>query len=83
MTFPEDVLARVGIFILGTCGFLVARHIYNRKKNAQPLICPIKFDCNAVVHSDYSKFFGVPLEVFGMIYYALVALGYFSLIFIP
>src|SRR3989344_5962377 len=38
MTFPEDVLARVGIFILGTCGFLVARHIYNRKKNAHGVL---------------------------------------------
>lgn len=82
MIFSEDVLARVAIFILGICGFFVARHIYKHKKpNAAPLVCPLKLDCDTVVHSDYSKFFGIPVEILGMIYYVFISASYLILIF--
>jgi uncharacterized membrane protein len=84
MMFSNDVLVRVAILILGICGFVVARHIYKHKNNNEnPLVCPINFDCHGVVHSGYSKFFGIPLEILGMIYYALVSFSYLFLIFIP
>ncbi|MCE9548780.1 vitamin K epoxide reductase family protein [Candidatus Nomurabacteria bacterium] len=84
MIFSEDVLIRTAIFVLASCGFLVAKHIYKHKKaNQKPLVCPIRFDCNAVVHSDYSKLFGVPLEVFGMLYYCLISFSYLFLVFMP
>ena len=84
MIFSDDIAIRIVIFILGLCGFAVAKHIHNHKKpNATPLVCPMNFDCHAVVHSDYSKFFGVHVEVFGMIYYALLSLFYLMLIFFP
>jgi len=79
----EDILARIIIAVLALCGFFVARHIHNEKKQKRPLVCPIHFDCDTVVHSDYSKFFGIPVEVFGMIYYAFVTLGYIVLSFMP
>ena len=78
----EDIIARIGIAFLGLCGFLVARHIYKEKRADRPLICPMHFDCNAVVSSDYSKFFGIPLEIFGMVYYACVFIGYIFLSFL-
>lgn len=71
------------IFVLGVCGFLVAKHISNHKKKNMPLVCPIGFDCNAVVHSDYSKFLGVPVEFLGMAYYAFITIIYFVFSFIP
>lgn len=83
MIFSEDILIRIAIFILGLCGFMVAKHIRDHKTKNTPLVCPIKFDCHTVVHSDYSKFLGVPVEIFGMIYYASVFLTYFLLIFLP
>lgn len=84
MLFSNDISIRVMIFVLGLCGFMVARHIYKHKKaNQKPLVCPVRFDCNFVVHSDYSKFFGVPVEIFGMIYYAVISLSYFFFIFMP
>ncbi len=83
MIFSDDILFRIMIFVLGLCGFMVARHIYKHKKVKKPLICPIGFDCNFVVHSDYSEFMHVPLEIFGMIYYALVAISYLFFIFMP
>lgn len=84
MEFSEDILIRIAVFVLGVCGFMVARHIYkHKKKNAAPLVCPARFDCQTVVHSDYSRFVGVPVEIFGMIYYALVLLSYLFFIFMP
>jgi uncharacterized membrane protein len=84
MTLPEDILVRVALFALGLAGFLVARHIYKHKKSAEePLVCMVGFDCHAVVHSDYSKFFGIPVEILGMFYYGLVTLFYFAIMFVP
>ncbi len=84
MTLPEDILVRIALFALGVAGFLVARHIYKHKKSEEhPLVCMVGFDCDAVVHSDYSRFFGIPLEFLGMSYYGLVSLFYMSILFIP
>lgn len=84
MQFSEETLIQIAIFILGLCGFLVARHIYKHKNNNRnPLICPIRFDCHAVTHSDYSKFFGMPVEILGMAYYGLISLSYLLFIFLP
>jgi uncharacterized membrane protein len=81
MPFSNDILIRAIIFALGACGFLVAKHIRNHKIKSTPLVCPVGFDCNAVVHSDYSKFLGVPVEFLGMIYYALISFVYLFVIF--
>lgn len=83
MIIAADFLLRLIISLLGLTGFFVARHIYNSKKKAKPLVCPVKFDCNAVVHSDYSKFLGAPVERLGMIYYSLIFVAYFLLMFVP
>jgi len=82
MQFSDDILIQIAIFVLGLCGFMVARHIYKHKKNQTPIICPLGFDCDFVVHSDYSEFMHVPLEIFGMIYYAFLSLFYLYFIFI-
>ena len=83
MIFSNEVLIRIAILVLGVCGFLVAKHIRDHKVKDIPLVCPVRFDCNTVVHSDYSRFLGVPLEILGMMYYGLVSLSYFFFIFIP
>jgi len=84
MVFPEDILIRAVLFALGLFGFWVGRHIYIHKRSVErPLMCMVGFDCDSVVHSDYSKFFGIHVEVLGMLYYGLVTLFYFSILFIP
>ena len=84
MQFSDDILVRIAVFVLAVCGFFVAKYIYNHKKpNQKPLVCPVGFDCNAVVNGEYSRFIGVPIEIFGMIYYALVSMVYLFLIFLP
>jgi uncharacterized membrane protein len=83
MEFSEHIVIQTMILALGVCGFMVARLIRKHKKENAPLVCPIGFDCHAVVHSDYSKFLGVPVEIFGMLYYAIVSISYICLIFLP
>lgn len=84
MIFSEDILVRVAIFALGAFGFWVAWYISKHKKPEQrPLVCPLKFDCDTVVHSDYSKFLGIHVEKLGMIYYGFLAVSYSILIFMP
>lgn len=83
MIFSNDILLRIAIFILAVCGFFVAKHIRNHKKSGRALVCPLNMDCHGVVHSDYSKFFGMPVEVMGMIYYGFISIAYLLFIFIP
>jgi len=81
MVFSNDSFIRMMIFVLGLCGFLVARHIYKHKKANKPLVCPVGFDCSFVVHSNYSEFMHIPLEIFGMFYYAFLSLFYLYSVF--
>jgi len=80
MVFESNMLVRIVIFVLAVIGFFIARHIYTHKQKGKALVCPMRFDCNAVVHSDYSKFLGIPLEVLGMFYYGAASLFYAYLI---
>ena len=73
----------LAILVLGGAGFLVAKHIYLHKKTGKVLVCPIQFDCNTVVNSDYSKFFGIPVEFLGMLYYFIIAFSHLVFILIP
>ena len=60
--------------------------IYIRYKKGRPeeaMVCPLGSDCHSVIYSEYSKFFGIPLELFGMGYYALIALTYITYIVRP
>lgn len=77
MIFLNEVLIQVATFVLGFLGFWIAKHIRDHKVDNKTLVCMVGFDCHAVIHSDYSKFFGIPVEVFGMMYYALIFSLYF------
>lgn len=68
------------IIALSVCGFFVAKYIRRHKKQNTPLVCPIRFDCHTVVHSDYAKFLGVPVEILGMTYYAFIAIFYSAML---
>jgi uncharacterized membrane protein len=83
MIFPPEIIIRGSIFILSVFGFFVAKHIYNHKTNNTPLVCMVGFDCHSVVHSDYSKFLGIRVEILGMIYYAFSACMYLLFILMP
>ena len=81
MAQPSDYVI---IIFLSFTGFLIASYIRHHKKNIQEaLICPLKANCDTVIHSDYSKFLGVPVENLGMTYYAFTAAGYGLIIIFP
>ncbi|MDO8620335.1 MAG: vitamin K epoxide reductase family protein, partial [bacterium] len=61
-------------------GFSLALYIHFKKKQPAPLVCPIGHSCDPVVHSDYSRFMNIPVEILGVLYY-LVVLVCYSLLF--
>ncbi len=64
------------ISLLGLSGYFLARYIHKKKSEKKPLMCPMRTRCEDVVTSDYSRMFGVPLEIFGMWYYGVVFVLY-------
>ncbi|MDP3982262.1 MAG: vitamin K epoxide reductase family protein [bacterium] len=83
LVLPQPAGFQAFILTLALGGLGVATNIYVTKKNKQHLVCPTGSDCNVVVTSRYSKFFGIPLEYLGMLYFSLVALSYSILLFAP
>ena len=72
------------IIFLAFGGFLIATYIRHHKKNVkEALVCPLKANCDTVIHSDYSKFLGIPLEILGMVYYGVLAISYGLIVIFP
>ncbi len=67
----------------GLAGFTLSYLIFKKKKEAAPLVCPLKFHCDTVVHSSYSRIFGIALESLGMLYYGLIFISYMTFLYIP
>ncbi len=66
----------INIF-LGFAGFLLALYITHKKRRkSEHFVCPLRGSCTEVIHSDFSKFFGIGVEYLGLVYYALIAIGY-------
>lgn len=64
------------ISFLSFLGLLISYHIYKHKKDKKILICPLKADCEGVIHSKYSKFLGIELEKLGIFYYIIIFISY-------
>lgn len=71
-----EFILKTIVILVGLGGFLLASHIYHKKKKKRPLVCPLKSNCDTVINSDYSRVCGIKLEVLGMVYYAIIAIGY-------
>jgi uncharacterized membrane protein len=69
--------------VVAAIGFEIATHIRKTKKHGKALVCPVGAECDAVVHSDYSKFLGFPVEILGVLYYAFIALAYIAILVVP
>lgn len=66
----------INIF-LGFFGFLLALYLTHKKRQKlEHFVCPLRGNCKDVIHSDYSKFFGIPIEYLGLLYYTVIAIGY-------
>jgi uncharacterized membrane protein len=80
---PEPVGFYAFIIAAALGGLGVSTNIYYTKKNKRQLVCPTGSDCNAVVNSRYSKFFGISLEYWGMTYFSVIVISYLALITTP
>ncbi len=68
-------------FTFAAClsGIFLSSYIYIKKRRNQRLACPREHPCDTVLHSHFSKTFGIPTEVLGISYFLLVL----ALIFLP
>ncbi len=64
------------IIFVSLAGLLLALYIHYKKQTRQVLVCPIGSDCDAVIHSEYSRFLGIPIEILGIFYYGGLSLSY-------
>jgi uncharacterized membrane protein len=69
-------ISYVIIIFVAFSGFLLAAYIRHKKVSKETLVCPLRSNCGTVIFSDYSRFFGVPVELLGMAYYLIVAVVY-------
>jgi uncharacterized membrane protein len=71
------------LVLFALAGIALSAHIFFSKRKQKPLVCPLNSDCNAVVYSDFSRLFGIPLEILGLIYYGLVVASYILFTYYP
>ncbi len=79
--WPQTIGFYAFIAFAAAGGFGVTLYIYYTKKHNKQLVCPIGSNCNVVINSQYSKFLGVSIEYWGMLYYAVIFTAYIILIF--
>ncbi|OHA18082.1 MAG: hypothetical protein A2836_01670 [Candidatus Taylorbacteria bacterium RIFCSPHIGHO2_01_FULL_45_63] len=71
-----EVFLKVVTILAAVAGFLLAYYIRHKKHHEQPMVCPLNSDCHKVVHSEYSRFFGIPVELLGILYYLIIGVAY-------
>lgn len=74
----------VVILLLAFFGIADASYLAASEISGTPLICNIESlaGCNAVAESPYSHFFGIPLAIYGVIFYSLLFIvAAFELVF--
>lgn len=71
------------IILVACFGFGIAWYIRMKKNIPHGMTCPLNSDCDAVVHSQFSVFFGIPVEILGMLYYAIIVFAYSAIITFP
>lgn len=63
-----SITALVALF-----GFIITSIIRHKKNVGQTLVCPLGSNCDSVIYSSYSKFFGIDIATIGLIYYGFTA----------
>lgn len=70
----RSTTAWIAFLILAVIGLADAGYLSYMALSAQSLSCGIVEGCNAVAQSSYSRVFGVPLALYGAVFYAIVIL---------
>lgn len=71
-----EVNYNLAVAFSAICGFLIASYIFYKKSAHGTLVCPIGSNCDAVIHSPFSKFIGIRVEIIGLLYYGVVFMVY-------
>ncbi len=61
----------LGLLVFSFIGFLDASYLAAKHFLGEPVTCIIFTGCEAVLNSSYSVIFGIPVSLFGAIYYAI------------
>ncbi len=80
---PLEPALKILLFLAAIAGFMISFYLYHKKRSKETLVCPAGFNCDTVLHSKYSRFFGIPLELLGMLYYGFVIASYLALYNVP
>jgi uncharacterized membrane protein len=80
---PIDFIWHAIIILAALGGFILAFYIRHKKLTHEKMVCPIGSDCDAVIHSEYSIFLGIPVEIIGLFYYGLIAVNYTLFLIFP
>lgn len=81
--FTLSNLPFLGIIFFALLGVILTIYIHYKKSTNQPMVCPLNGKCEQVIHSEFSKFLGIPVELMGMVYYAITALAYILFMLLP
>lgn len=67
-------LSVVCILVLAFCGLADSAYLAEHEASGTPLLCTIQnlSGCNVVAASQYSRFFGIPLAEFGVLFYSII-----------
>ena len=71
------------IVIAAVSGLTLASYIHFKKRRNETLVCPIETTCDTVIHSDYSRFMHVPVELLGIVYYTIIVISYILFLTMP
>jgi uncharacterized membrane protein len=77
-----DLIYTIGIIIFGLAGAFISGYIAKTKNKGEHIVCPFGQNCNLVVNSRFSHFFGIRNEMIGLFYYIVVVLFYVALLFV-
>lgn len=76
-------LFHISISVVSCIGFVVSLYIFIKKRKNKKIVCPLRGSCDRVLASDFNTLFGIPLEVFGMGYFGLLAFYHVLFFFHP
>ena len=77
-----SILYTIGIILFALAGFLLAGYIAKTKNRGEDIVCPLGHSCNSVITSRFSKFFGIRVEMIGLVYYLGIFIFYLSSLFV-
>lgn len=82
--FPMSASVLHSIIILyAFSGVSIAFYIHRKKRLHEPLTCPIGHSCDPVIHSRYSRFMDMPVEILGVLYYTIIVVAYLLFLAAP